>query len=134
MIYVPKDWRCDSARWNMMVHYCRGYPKWKAEVLDIKLEYRASGTQSSGGGDNTSEVERKVERMMRLQDNIELIEKCCTKASSRNPAVYSSLLQSVTSRIPLDYINAPVGRKQLSRYRKEFFFWLDSELQKRNIL
>ena len=118
----------------MMVHYCRGYPKWKQEVLDIKLEYRASGSGSAGGGESSSEVERKVERMMRLQDNIELVERCCRTSAQKNPAVYHSLLQSVTSRVPLDYINAPVGRKQLSRYRKEFFYLLDAELQKRNIL
>lgn len=133
-LYVPKDWRCDTARWNMMIHYARGYPKWRQEVLDIKLEYRASGSGSAGGGEAASEVDRKVERMMRLQDNIELIERCCRGAVTRNPAVYQSLLQSVTTRMPLDYINAPVGRKQLSRYRKEFFFLLDAELAKRNIL
>jgi hypothetical protein len=118
----------------MMIHYARGYPKWRAEILDIKLEYRASGSGSASGGEGSSEVERKVERMMRLQDNIELIERCCRESVKRNPAVYQSLLTSVTNKIPLDYINAPIGRKQLSRYRKEFFYLLDNELAKRNIL
>lgn len=132
--YVPKDWRCDNARWNMMIHYCRGYPKWKQEVQDIKLEYRASGSGSAGGGEQASEVERRVERMMRLQDNIELIERCCRDAVTRNPAVYQSLLISVTTKISMDHISSPISRRQLGKYRREFFFLLDAELAKRNIL
>ena len=131
--YIPKDWRCDPSRWQMMIHYCRGYPKWKQEISDIKLAYRASGQGASGGGD-VSEVERKVERMSQLTESVEMIEKCCREATENKPYVFSSLLLSVTQKIPLDGINSPVGRKQLSRYRKRFFFYLDAELQKKNII
>lgn len=132
--YVPQDWRCDPARWNMMIHYCRGYPRWKREVNDIRLEYRAAGGAASSGGDNGSEVERKVERMVRLEDNIELVERCCREAVSRNLKVYPSLLAWVTTTLPADYIPSVVGRRQLSRYRKQFFFLLDEELTKRNVM
>lgn len=132
--YVPADWRCDNESWKIMLNYCRCYPKWKQELNNIRLEYRAAGGSSSGGGDSSSEVELKVERMMRLEDKIDLVERCCREAVDRNLKVYAPLLLWVTTKTPADHIPSPIGRRQLIKYRKQFFYLLNEELIKRNIL
>ena len=132
-VYIPKDWQCDKHRWLMMRHYAQRYPLWKREINDIKLQYRASG-ESSGGSAPASEVEMKVERMEKLSTNIEIVEKCCRGAVSNKPYLYDCLLQSVTTNTRADDLNAPIGRMQISRYRKSFFFLLDQELESHNII
>lgn len=134
-MYIPQEWRCDSARWNMLKYYALSYPKWINEVNDIKLEYRAACGVMGSGGDGASEVERKVERIEKLRENIELIERCCRKATEQKSNVYYyALLTAVTTQIPISHIPSPIGRRQMFTYKREFYYLLDDELSKKNIL
>lgn len=132
--YVPQGWRCDPVRWNRLIWWCRGYPEWKQKVNDIRLEYRASGAGSGSiGGGDASEIERKVERMERLNLNIQLLETCVNIAVDDRTELFQPLLTSVTVKVPQDRLNSPVSARQLRKYRREFFYLLDNELQKRGM-
>lgn len=134
MIYVPQEWRCDAARWNMMRFLCLNYPRWIQEARDIKLAYRATFDAPTSGGDKSSEVERKVEELEAYTSQIELIERCCRMATEQNPEVYNALLKVVTTGVPVAYVPSPVGRRQMFKYKRTFFFILDEELSKIKIM
>lgn len=128
-VNIPKDWRCNPHRWKMMGNYAKCYPSWKKEVNDIKLQYRAAGGNSGGSASALSEVEQKVERMERLSLNIEIVEKCCRDATEDTP-YYQELLNNVTTGTPA----LSIARRQFGKYRRKFFYQLNTELEKNNIV
>lgn len=128
-IYIPKDWQCDRHRWLMMKHFTRCYPNWKKEINDIKLQYRAAGASSGGSATALSEVEQKVERMEHLSLNVQIVERCCRDATDGTP-YYRELLNNVTiGTEPLS-----ITRRQFGKYRRKFFYQLNIELEKNNIV
>lgn len=119
--WIPKH------RYYELKHFCLQYPEWKKLYyrIEIKMaEHKDWNQRANTPGDPTAHV---AQMRAELSNAIEMIERCCRKAS---PELASYILKAVTMDIPYTSLRTlygiPCGKEMYyDCYRR--FFWLLSK-------
>jgi len=126
--YVPKAFEKKPYRYRELQAFCLQYNQYKEEATDIRLQYRATGSGGSGGGEQVSDTESKAERLLAITKKIDVIERTAADVCRNKPQMFNPLLKAVTTRTPLYMINTEAAEITLKRYRQTFFALLDERI------
>lgn len=115
------DYNISREKYNELKYFCLQY--WQKK-RDLHNNYGLGALVNDGmprGSDYSNPTERVALRNDILRKDIELIEQTALEADSE---MYQWLLKNVTSGVPYEYMDVPVGRRQFYESRRYFFYLL----------
>ena len=91
---------------------------------EIDRNYGIDGFSQDGmprGTSSSNPTEKKALRIAQLKRDTELIEQTAIEADTE---IHPWILKNVTSGVPYEYMDVPMGRKKFYEARRYFFFLL----------
>ena len=108
-------------KYNELKYFCLQYWQKKQE---IDRNYGIDSFSQDGmprGTSSSNPTEKKALRIAQLKRDTELIEQTAMEADAE---IYPWILKNVTSGVPYEYMDVPMGRKKFYEARRYFFFLL----------
>ena len=115
------DHNISRDKYNELKYFCLQYWQNKQE---IDRNYGIDGFSQDGmprGTSSSNPTEKKALRIAQLKRDTELIEQTAMEADAE---IYSWILKNVTSGVPYEYMDVPMGRRKFYEARRYFFFLL----------
>ena len=117
----------DQERYRELVHFSKQYRKKLDRVNEFYGVHATVITGMPTSHNNSSTVEATAERILKLRQDTDLIERCVRAACTSSPGMYDCVLKSVTEGIPYERLSAPCTRRIFYIYRRRYFIILDKE-------
>lgn len=119
------DHNISRDKYNELKYFCLQYWQKKQE---IDRNYGIDGFSQDGmprgtsrGTSSSNPTEKKALRIAQLKRDTELIEQTAMEADAE---IYPWILKNVTSGVPYEYMDVPMGRRKFYEARRYFFFLL----------
>ena len=115
------DHNISRDKYNELKYICLQYWQKKQE---IDRNYGIDGFSQDGmprGTSSSNPTEKKALRIAQLKRDTELIEQTAMEADAE---IHPWILKNVTSGVPYEYMDVPMGRKKFYEARRYFFFLL----------
>ena len=122
--YVPQ-WQSigiDRDRYLELLHYCRQYPKWKAEAASLLGTHGVRLDGMPHGSGVSDPVALAAERRMKVTADIDLVESCAAQVGG---GWYTALIQHVCLRkryLDIDPVLMPTSNRNAFFIAKKAFF------------
>ena len=115
------DHNISRDKYNELKYFCLQYWQKKQE---IDMNYGIDGFSQDGmprGTSSSNPTEKKALRIAQLKRDTELIEQTAMEADAE---IHPWILKNVTSGVPYEYMDVPMGRRKFYEARRYFFFLL----------
>mgnify|MGYP000023976886 FL=1 len=115
------DHNISRDKYNELKYFCLQYWQKKQE---IDRNYGIDGFSQDRmprGTSSSNPTEKKALRIAQLKRDTELIEQTAIEADTE---IYPWILKNVTSGVPYEYMDVPMGRRKFYEARRYFFFLL----------
>ena len=115
------DHNISRDKYNELKYFCLQYWEKKREIVG---NYGIDGFSQDGmprGTSSGNPTEKKALRIAQLKHDTELIEQTAMEADAE---IHPWILKNVTSGVPYEYMDVPMGRKKFYEARRYFFFLL----------
>lgn len=115
------DHNISRDKYNELKYFCLQY--WQKKQ-GIDRNYGIDGFSQDGmprGTSSSNPTEKKALRIAQLKRDTELIEQTAMEADAE---IHPWILKNVTSGVPYEYMDVPMGRKKFYEARRYFFFLL----------
>ena len=115
------DHNISRDKYNELKYFCLHYWQKKQE---IDRNYGIDGFSQDGmprGTSSSNPTEKKALRIAQLKRDTELIDQTAKEADAE---IYPWILKNVTSGVPYEYMDVPMGRRKFYEARRYFFFLL----------
>ena len=115
------DHNISRDKYNELKYFCLRYWQKKQE---IDRNYGIDGFSQDGmprGTSSSNPTEKKALRIAQLKRDTELIEQTAMEADAE---IHPWILKNVTSGVPYEYMDVPMGRRKFYEARRYFFFLL----------
>ena len=115
------DHNISRDKYNELKYFCLQYWQKKQE---IGRNYGIDGFSQDGmprGTSSSNPTEKKALRIAQLKHDTDLIKQTAMEADTE---IYPWILKNVTSGVPYEYMDVPMGRKKFYEARRYFFFLL----------
>lgn len=115
------DHNISRDKYNELKYFCLQYWEKKREIVG---NYGIDGFSQDGmlrGTSSGNPTEKKALRIAQLKHDTELIEQTAIEADAE---IHPWILKNVTSGVPYEYMDVPMGRRKFYEARRYFFFLL----------
>ena len=115
------DHNISRDKYNELKYFCLQY--WQKKQK-IDRNYGIDGFSQDGmprGTSSSNPTEKKALRIAQLKRDTELIEQTAMEADAE---IHPWILKNVTSGVPYEYMDVPMGRRKFYEARRYFFFLL----------
>lgn len=129
-VYRLTEYELSKNRVCELMAFCRQYDEKKQKLSDLYLLSSPPFEAPVQGGVNGNPTEKKALKAARLQEDIELIEKCADEAGEHEPNIVKPLMKAVTQGLSYYKVGITYEDKNSFYLRRRRFFWLLDQASK----